>query len=46
MLTTVTLSKEGFDKTRVTIEWEAHGNVTKEELETFIKARAGMTICL
>jgi uncharacterized protein YndB with AHSA1/START domain len=43
MLTTVTLSEEGPDKTRVTVVWETHGAVTREELETFIKARAGMT---
>ena len=42
MLTTVTLSEEGPDRTRVTITWEAYGNVTAEELETFIKAKAGM----
>ena len=43
MLTTVTLSAESPDRTRVTVEWEPHGNVTREELETFIKARAGMS---
>lgn len=43
MLTTVTLSEEGPDQTRVTITWEPYGNVTQEELETFIKARGGMT---
>ncbi|MGE3973528.1 MAG: SRPBCC family protein [Bdellovibrionales bacterium] len=42
MLTTVTLSEEGPNQTRVTVLWETHGNVTKEELETFIKAKAGM----
>ncbi len=44
MLTTVTLSEEGSDQTRVTIEWEPYGNCTAEELETFIKAKAGMTM--
>jgi uncharacterized protein YndB with AHSA1/START domain len=43
MLTTVTLSEEGPDQTRVTITWEPYGSVTHEELETFIKARGGMT---
>lgn len=43
MLTTVTLSEEGPDRTRVTVEWEVAGNFTAEELETFIKSRAGMT---
>jgi uncharacterized protein YndB with AHSA1/START domain len=43
MLTTVTLSEEGPERTRVTITWEPYGNVTREELETFIKAKSGMT---
>ena len=43
MLTTVTLSEEAPEQTRVTISWEAYGHVTREELETFIKARSGMT---
>ena len=43
MLTTVTLAEEGPDRTRVTVTWEAHGNVTPEELETFVKAKGGMT---
>jgi uncharacterized protein YndB with AHSA1/START domain len=42
MLTTVTLSSEDGNETRVTIEWEPHGNTTREELETFLKERAGM----
>ncbi len=42
-LTTVTLASEGSDRTRVTVEWEPHGNVTKEEMDTFIGARAGMS---
>jgi len=44
MLTTVTLAEEGPDKTRVTITWEPHGATTREELETFIKAKGGMTM--
>jgi len=43
MLTTVTLTEEGPDKTRVTVTWEAHGTTTPEELETFVKAKGGMT---
>lgn len=43
MLTTVTLTEEGPEHTRVTVTWEPHGNATREELETFIKERAGMT---
>jgi uncharacterized protein YndB with AHSA1/START domain len=43
MLTTVVLTAEGPDQTRVTVTWEPHGATTREELETFINARAGMT---
>ena len=43
MLTTVTLAAEGPDHTRVTVTWEPHGATTREELETFIKAKGGMT---
>jgi len=43
MLTTVKLTEEGPDETRVTVTWEPHGNATREEIETFIKARTGMT---
>ncbi len=43
MLTTVELTEEGPDKTRVTVTWDIHGSTTAEELETFIKGRAGMT---
>ena len=43
MLTTVQLTAEGPDRTRVTITWETHGVTTKEELETFIQGRTGMT---
>ncbi len=43
MLTTVDLAAEGSDQTRITITWEPVGNVTREELETFIRARSGMT---
>jgi uncharacterized protein YndB with AHSA1/START domain len=43
MLTTVHLTPEGPDRTRVTVTWEPHGATTREELETFIKAKGGMT---
>ncbi len=43
MLTTVELSEEGVDQTRVTITWEPHGSTTREELDAFVKAKAGMT---
>jgi uncharacterized protein YndB with AHSA1/START domain len=42
MLTTVKLSEEGPDRTRVTVTWEVHGAATPEELDTFIKSKAGM----
>lgn len=43
MLTTVQFSAEGPDRTRVTVTWEPYGATTREELETFIKAKGGMT---
>jgi uncharacterized protein YndB with AHSA1/START domain len=43
MLTTVKLAEEGADQTRVTVTWEPYGPTTREELETFIKAKGGMT---
>jgi uncharacterized protein YndB with AHSA1/START domain len=43
MLTTVILSAEGPEQTRVTVTFEPHGATTREELETFINGRAGMT---
>lgn len=43
MLTRVKLSAEGPEQTRVTITWAPYGNTTREEIETFIKARGGMT---
>lgn len=44
MLTTVQLTEEGPNRTRVTVIWETYGDVTKEELETFIQSRAGMML--
>ncbi len=43
MLTTVKLTSEGPNQTRVTIAWEPYSETTQEELETFIQAKAGMT---
>jgi len=43
MRTTVELSAEGPHRTRVTLTWEAAGDVTAEELATFTAARGGMT---
>lgn len=43
MLTTVTLTAEGPDRTRVTIVWEVYGEATALERETFHKAKGGMT---
>jgi uncharacterized protein YndB with AHSA1/START domain len=43
MLTTVSFFSEGDTQTRVTIEWEAYGDYTPEEMATFVSARAGMT---
>ncbi len=44
MLTTVTLAAEEADRTRVTICWEPYGAATAAEVETFVKAKAGMTL--
>jgi len=43
MLTIVELTEEGPAQTRVTVTWEPHGTTTSEEMETFIKAKGGMT---
>lgn len=43
MQTTVTFVQEDAEHTRVKIEWEVVGDYTAEELDTFIKGRAGMT---
>jgi len=43
MLTTVQFTEEETGRTRVTLTWETHGNVTAEELATFVAGRAGMT---
>ena len=43
MITTITLSEEGANETRVTVLWEIHGAYSKEELACFIAERGGMT---
>jgi uncharacterized protein YndB with AHSA1/START domain len=42
MLTTVRLSAEGPDQTRVTITCDPSGSTTGEEMDTFVKSKAGM----
>lgn len=43
MLTTVQLTSEGPEQTRVTVTWKVHGQATREEIEAFLKERGGMT---
>lgn len=43
MKTTVTLTAEGPNQTRVTINWEPWDKFTQEEVDVFLKARGGMT---
>lgn len=43
MLTTVKLTSEDAEHTRVTVTWELTDAVTSEELETFIKMKGSMT---
>jgi uncharacterized protein YndB with AHSA1/START domain len=44
MLTTVQLTSEGPDQTRVTVTWEPYGTVTPEEIATFVQQKGGMTM--
>lgn len=44
MLTTVTLTEESPDRTRVTLHTEVHGEASPVERETFRKGKAGMTL--
>lgn len=44
MLTTVTLTEEDENQTRVTIKWEVYGKATAEEQKTFHDAKSGMFI--
>jgi uncharacterized protein YndB with AHSA1/START domain len=43
MRTTVELTAEGPNRTRVTVTWEVVGEATPEEMAVFTSARAGMT---
>jgi uncharacterized protein YndB with AHSA1/START domain len=43
MLTLVTLTEEGPDRTRVTVEWAPYGEATPTEIDTFVAGRTGMT---
>ena len=43
MHTLVTFAEETPGRTRVTVTWHPHAPATPQELETFIKARGGMT---
>lgn len=43
MITVVQFTPEGPEATRVTVTWEVHGKATKEEMDTFLGARGGMT---
>lgn len=43
MLTTVTLTPEGPQQTRITVEWQPYGKATPEEIAAFAKERPGMT---
>ena len=42
MLTTVTLTEEGPNLTRVTVNWEVYGQATAQEIKTFHEAKSGM----
>jgi uncharacterized protein YndB with AHSA1/START domain len=44
MLTTVKLTPEGPQQTRVTVVWEPHGAVTAEELAAFVAMKGSMTL--
>ncbi|MDX2019655.1 MAG: SRPBCC domain-containing protein [Deltaproteobacteria bacterium] len=43
MLTTVTLTEEEPNRTRVTVQWQVHGEATAVERETFHQGKPGMT---
>ena len=43
MLTVVKLTEEAPDQTRVTVTWEPYEGATREEVDTFVQARSGMT---
>ena len=43
MLTTVQLTEEGPDQTRVIVTSESYGAATPEEIAAFVQERGGMT---
>jgi uncharacterized protein YndB with AHSA1/START domain len=43
ILTTILLTEEGPDLTRVTVTWEPYGATPPEEVAAFVKERSGMT---
>ncbi len=43
MLTTVTLTEESPERTRVTVSWQPQGVISAAELATFVKGKDGMT---
>lgn len=43
MLTVITFTEEGPEKTRLTVTWEPSGSATAEEVAAFVKERPGMT---
>ncbi len=43
MVTTVVFTAEGPDQTRVTLTWELTDKATAVEMDTFVKAKAGMS---
>lgn len=43
LLTIITLTSEGANRTRVRIQWEPYGKATAEEIATFVRGRSGMT---
>jgi uncharacterized protein YndB with AHSA1/START domain len=43
MLTNVVFAEESTNRTRVTVTWEVYGTATRDEVETFRNAKAGMT---
>ena len=43
MLTTVLFTPEEEGRTRVTLTWEPYKTASREEIDTFVKARGGMT---
>ncbi|MCE0484563.1 MAG: SRPBCC domain-containing protein [Methylacidiphilales bacterium] len=43
MLTNVVFAEEVSGQTRITLTWEPYGDVKPEEIDTFVKAKGGMT---